>query len=125
MERHDRQSRLREVGPAGQARLARACADVPLGGFAAEMAVRYLTGAGVGRLRVGGAELALTACAIDPAVRVEVVAALAGAQGADEAAGDPAGALGLHDPVARQAAGGALAALRAIRRVLDGAEASP
>jgi hypothetical protein len=120
MERHDRQSRLREVGPDGQARLARACTDVPLDGFAAEIAVRYLAGAGVGRLRVGGAELALTARAIDAAVHVEVVPALAGARGADEAAG----ALGLRDPTARQAAGGALAALRAIRRVLDGAETS-
>jgi molybdopterin/thiamine biosynthesis adenylyltransferase len=71
-QRHDRQARLAEVGAEGQARIARSVVLVPGEGFAADVAVRYLAGAGVARLRVGSGALAETALAVDPAVEVEV-----------------------------------------------------
>jgi hypothetical protein len=112
MSRHGRQTRLAEVGSAGQARIASATVDVAVEGLAAEVATRYLAGAGVGCVRVrqaDGAGLAAIASSIDPAVRVEVVEF--------RRASDEDG-LELRDPGAREVALGARLALRALRRAL-------
>jgi hypothetical protein len=111
--RHDRQARLAEVGSEGQARIARSVVAVPSDGFAAEVAVRYLAGAGVARVRVGNGALAEAALAVDPAVSVEIDDRMP----AEDAAID----LPLRDPIARELAGGAFRALRALRAALDGA----
>ncbi len=111
MDRHDRQARLAEVGFAGQARIAAATVVVGGRGLAAEVATRYLAGAGVGLLRVGDAALADVAASIDPAVRVEV-----GAGPRDPGRDAPE----LRDPTAREAARGAREALRALQSVLEG-----
>jgi len=118
MSRHGRQTRLAEVGSAGQARIAVATVDVTVEGLAAEVATRYLAGAGVGCLRVqqaDGVRLAAIASSIDPAVRVEAVEF----QTASQEDG-----LELRHPGARDVALGARLALRALRRALgmvDGA----
>jgi hypothetical protein len=112
MDRHDRQSRLAEVGSAGQARIGAATVDVRLEGLAAEIATRYLAGAGVGRLRVRDRALADVATSIDPGVRVDVVA-----PGAAHSDAVPA----LRDPEAREAARGAREALRVLRSLVEGA----
>jgi len=109
MDRHARQARLAGVGAEGQARIARASVDVRLGGFAADVAARYLAGAGVARVRVRADELAAGARAIDAGVAVEVAPSLAIAEDAVD----------LEDPSARDLARGALAALRAIRAALE------
>jgi hypothetical protein len=115
MDRYGRQSRLAEVGPAGQARLRESLVDVPAAGLAAQVAVRYLAGAGVGRLQVRDASLAESARAVDPAVIVDVDGALAmaAAEGFD-----------LQVPAAREVAAGAAAALRALRVALGIGEKS-
>jgi hypothetical protein len=109
MDRHGRQSRLAEVGPAGQARLGGARVDVRLAGLAAEVAVRYLAGAGVGHLRVPEASLAGAARAVDPEVTAEVDRGLMP---------QPADGFDLRDPAARDVAAGAAAALAAVRVAL-------
>ena len=115
MNRHDRQTRLTEVGAAGQARLAQGTADVPLDGFAGELAVRYLAGAGVGRLRVRSTALAEVVRAVDPATAVEVEPASRPADTVEAPDG-----VEMHDPTAREAARGALVALGILRRLLAG-----
>jgi len=112
MNRHGRQIRLREVGPSGQLQIGRASVDVPLSGIAAEVAVRYLAGAGVGVVRVRDRQLAELAGAIDPAVEVEVDARLE--------ASDVSTTFGLQDPASRDVALGAFVALRALRCALRG-----
>jgi hypothetical protein len=112
MTRHSRQARLAGVGAEGQARLARATVDVRLDGFAAEVAARYLAGAGVACLRVRGEAFAGGARAIDAGVRVTVEPRLDVAPEGDDA-------LGLGDPAARDLGRGALHALRAIRAALQ------
>jgi hypothetical protein len=155
MDRHGRQARLAEVGSAGQARLRGARVDVRLAGHAAEVAVRYLAGAGVGYLRVPHASLADAARAVDPQVAVEVdvgrspqgAAANAdvgrspqGAAANADVGRSPQGAaanatirlaaqLGqgfdLRDPAARDVAAGAAAALRGVRAALGLAPDAP
>jgi hypothetical protein len=98
---------LAEVGPAGQARIDALRVDVGLDGFAAQVAVRYLAGAGVGCLRVADELSARLARRVDPSVHVEIDAALL-----PDGEGEP---LGLHDPVARDLARGAHFALRVLR----------
>jgi sulfur-carrier protein adenylyltransferase/sulfurtransferase len=115
MDRHDRQSRLAEVGSAGQARIGAATVDVRIEGLAAEIATRYLAGAGVGRLRVRDRALADVATSIDPGVRVEVGAPRVAAAARDDATPD------LRDPLAREAARGAREALRVLRSLVEGA----
>jgi hypothetical protein len=109
MDRHARQARLAGVGAGGQARLGRASVDVRLDGFAADVAARYLVGAGVGCVRVRAPELAVGARAIDAGARVEVDPSLGVAPETAE----------LEDPVARDLARGARVALAAIRAVLE------
>jgi hypothetical protein len=132
MNRHDRQARLAEVGAAGQRRVAAATIEVRAGAFAAEVATRYLAGAGVGRLRVHDGALAAAAAAIDPAVSVEVEeprASLAaeGLRASSTAEGprmpspvEAEASAGFHDPSAREAMRGAREALRALRAILEG-----
>lgn len=112
MDRHDRQSRLAEVGSAGQARIGAATVDVRLEGLAAEIATRYLAGAGVGRLCVRDRALADAATSIDPGVRVEV---------RDPGAAHDDATPDLRDPEAREAARGARQALRVLRSLVEGA----
>lgn len=108
--RHTRQVRLAEVGADGQGRIARASVDVPGRGLAAQVAARYLAGAGVSRLRVADEATAQGARAIDASVHVEVDASLStGRADAPEE---------LRDPTARALGAGALAALRALRDAL-------
>jgi hypothetical protein len=110
MQRHSRQSRLADVGASGQARIARAVATVPGRGLAAEVAARYLAGAGVAALRVKDEATAAAARAVDPAVRVEIDPALG------EASLD--GLEALADPAARAVAAGALQALHVLQAAL-------
>jgi sulfur-carrier protein adenylyltransferase/sulfurtransferase len=110
MNRHGRQMRLAGVGPDGQAMIKRARIDVPLNGLAAEVAVRYLAGAGVGLLRVRDPHLVEIAKAIDPSTVVEVDARIE--------ATDPPAAFGLVDPVSQEVALGAHVALTGLRAVL-------
>ena len=112
MDRHGRQSRLVEVGSAGQAKIARASVDVPLDGFAAEIAGSYLVGAGARTVRVRHCALATTLRAMDPSVRVEFAPAIA-----VERAPGP---FGFRDPAAQALADGAHFALRTVRAVLEG-----
>jgi hypothetical protein len=121
MDRHGRQSRLADVGRAGQERIAAAAVDVPLGGLAGEVATRYLAGAGVGTLRVRVPGLAAVAASVDPAIRVEVRAEGTPGTDARSAAPDTPDdvASGFRDPVARDVARGARVALRALRDILE------
>jgi hypothetical protein len=112
MGRHARQARLAGVGVDGQARIARACVDVSLHGFAADVAARYLAGAGVACVRVRAEDLAGGARGIDGGVRVEVDPALE-----EEASPE---VFVLEDPTAIELARGALFALRALRAALGG-----
>jgi hypothetical protein len=116
MDRHDRQARLAEVGAAGQDRIAAATVAIRTDGLAAQVATRYLAGAGVGVLRVRDRALVAAASAVDPQVRVEIVASEA--EGPDAATADAAPP-GFHDAGARDVARGAREALRALRRLLE------
>jgi len=94
MDRYTRQERLAEIGRTGQARIASARVELRLNGLAAQVAAKYLAGAGVESVQV-------KPCVSDDD------------QGVD--------ALGMRDPVARDLARGAQAALRAIHEALRGA----
>jgi molybdopterin-synthase adenylyltransferase len=111
MDRYARQMRLAEVGRPGQARIEAARIDVPLSGLAAEVAVRYLAAAGVGFVRVRDAALAGTARSIQSGVDVEIDPRLE--------ATDETMTFGLADPIAREVASGAHAALRGLRAALQ------
>jgi hypothetical protein len=110
MDRHSRQTRLAEVGAAGQARLAKATAAVRLDGLSGNVAARYLAGAGLGLVRVRNQRTASAVAAVDPAVRAVVEPELRDADVVD--------AFDLRDPIARELARGARAALQAIRIAL-------
>jgi len=110
MQRHGRQVALAEVGAAGQARIASARVEVALDGLAAQVAVRYLAGAGVGRLCVPDERLARLALSVDPDLCVDVDASLVPAPEANM------GEFG--DPVARDLARGARLALAALRSAI-------
>jgi len=113
MDRHARQTRLAGVGTEGQARVGRTSVEVRLSGFAADVAARYLAGAGVASLRIRADELAAGARAIDAGVGIDVDPSLRLAQ-------DPGGDLvDLDDASARDLARGALFALRALRAALE------
>jgi hypothetical protein len=113
VQRHSRQSRLADVGPQGQARIARALVVVPGQGLAAEIAARYLAGAGVAAVYVRDEPTAAAARAADPGVRVEVDPKLA------TTAPEETEVLAvLTEPSACAIASGALLALRVLRRAL-------
>jgi hypothetical protein len=113
MDRHARQAKLADVGARGQARIARAVVGVRLDGFAAEVAARYLAGAGVACVRVRDEAVAGAARAIDPGVHVEVDPSI----GVDPVAKTPTS--GLRDLAAGDFDRGARAALRALRAALE------
>jgi hypothetical protein len=131
MDRHDRQSRLAEVGSAGQARIGAATVDVRLEGLAAEVATRYLAGAGVGRLCLRDRALADAATSIDPGVRVEVSDPGVAPDDAtpdlresimvEGSADAPLELPTWEHPEAREAARGAREALRVLRSLVEGA----
>ena len=110
LDRHARQTRLTGVGAVGQARLARASVEVRLDGFAADVAARYLAGAGIGSVRVRSEEATGGARAIDASLRVEV----------DPSLVVEVDAVDLDAPSASDLARGAMCALRAIRAALEG-----
>jgi hypothetical protein len=112
MDRHSRQIRLAEVGAAGQARIARAVVDVCLDGPAADIAARYLAGAGVACVRVRDSTLARGARALAPAVRVEVDPSIP--------VDGSGGAFDMRDAACRDLVGGARFALCALRAALEG-----
>jgi hypothetical protein len=112
MLRYGRQSRLVEVGPVGQEKIRRARVDVTVDGLAAEVAGRYLVGAGVGTVRVRHPELAALLRGIDSDVTVEVRSDLA----VEDTSHD---AFGFRDSTARALAEGAHFALRALRATLE------
>ncbi len=114
MERHDRQARLAEIGSAGQERIAAASVEIRSEGLAAEVATRYLAGAGVRELRVRDRVLAAVATAMDPAVRAVVDAEMVTTAAGGEAS------LDLRDPSAREVARGAREALRTLRAIVEG-----
>ncbi len=115
MQRHGRQTKLAEVGAAGQARIARARVDVAVPGLAGEVAVRYLAGAGIGQLRVCTEPLAAIARAVDSTVAVEVTAIV------DREKDGIVAQMALRDPAAQALAEGAHLALSALREALAGA----
>jgi len=127
MDRHTRQVRLADVGPEGQARIARAVVDVPGTGLAAEVAARYLAGAGVGGVRVQDPAAGAAARAVDASVRVEALTE-GEKQGGKETRREATNLLlssppcfsldELRDPTARALATGALLALGALRAAL-------
>ncbi|HXN32675.1 MAG TPA: hypothetical protein VN894_12470 [Polyangiaceae bacterium] len=110
MDRYVRQTKLAEVGVSGQTRIARSLVDVCLDGAAADVAARYLGGAGVAGVRVRDAAIACGARAIAPALRVDVDPTLA-----IDFEGET---FDLRDPACRDLARGACAALRALRAAL-------
>jgi hypothetical protein len=110
MDRHVRQVALAGVGTEGQTRIATAVVDVRLAGMAADVAARYLAGAGVACIRIRDQALARGASALAPAVRIQVDPTLA--------LEDDAILFGLRDPSARDLAAGAHAALCALRAAL-------
>jgi hypothetical protein len=112
MLRHGRQSRLLEVGPVGQEKIRRARVDVTVDGLAAEVAGRYLVGAGVGTVRVRDPELAALLRGVDSDVSVEIRSDLV----VEDTWHD---AFGFRDPTARALAHGAHFALRALRATLE------
>jgi hypothetical protein len=114
--RFGRQSKLAEVGSAGQDKIARSDVDVRVDGLAGDVAVRYLAGAGFRRLRVRDASLIGAAQAIDPEVVVRVDGQLGPTVG--DAPRELLEQLGVRDDAALQVARGAYAALRALRAAL-------
>jgi hypothetical protein len=116
MDRHTRQMRLDGVGASGQARIASTRADVGLDGLAADVAARYLAGAGVGGVRVRTEAAAHGARALDADARVEVVDGLPDSP-------EASAMLDVRDPIARELARGALLALRVLRSALGGSPA--
>ncbi|HLK40013.1 MAG TPA: hypothetical protein VKU41_24825 [Polyangiaceae bacterium] len=110
MHRHARQTLLAEIGPMGQAAISRRRVDVRLGGLAAEVAVRYLAGAGVAFLNVRDAHLAALAGDVDRAVETAVDATLPL---------EPGVGYDLADPTARDVACGARFALGELKAALD------
>ena len=110
MDRHARQSKLAEVGAIGQGRIAEARVDVRLEGLAADIAARYLAGAGVAGLRVREARDVEGARALVPGLSVDVDPGLSV---------DSAGpSFGLRDATCAEFARGAYAALLALRTAL-------
>jgi len=109
MQRHGRQTKLAEVGFEGQARIAGAHVEVRADGLVGEVAVRYLAGAGVGRLRVANERLAQIAKGIDASIDVEANARV-------EA--EPRRGFRLDDETAREVARGAEIALNALQSIL-------
>jgi hypothetical protein len=116
MDRHSRQIRLPEVGTSGQGRIARAAIDVRLDGPAADVAARYLSGAGVACVRVRDATLARGARALAPAVRVEEDPRI----DVDVDVDVDGGAFDLRDTACRDLMRGARFALGALRAALEG-----
>jgi hypothetical protein len=114
--RFGRQSKLAEVGAAGQERIARSEVDLGLEGLAGDVAVRYLAGAGVGRLRVRDERLGRAARDVDPHLVVEVAQRAGGS--VEDDAPEFLGRLDLRNKAARDVAIGAYTALRALRRSL-------
>jgi hypothetical protein len=113
VDRYVRQAKLVEVGAAGQARIVRAVVDVRLEGAAADIAARYLGGAGVAGVRVRDAAIASGARTLAPSLRVEVDPLLA-----PEPPEQEEDAFDLRDPACRDLVRGACAALRALRAAL-------
>ncbi|MDP9001715.1 MAG: hypothetical protein M3O46_16570 [Myxococcota bacterium] len=111
MDQHCRQTKLTEVGGTGQARIARARVDVRLDGAAADVAARYLAGAGVAGVRVRDRALAEAARTIAPGIHVDVDPTLRVEVEVED--------FGLRDPACRDLARGAHAALRALRAALE------
>ncbi len=114
MDRFARQTKLAEIGVDGQARIASATVDIALEGAAADVAARYLAGAGVACVRVSDAALAEGARALAPALRVVVDPMLVDEGGES---------FDLRDPACRDLARGAWVALRALQGVLAGSSA--
>lgn len=114
MSRHGRQTQLVEIGSAGQERIAESTAVVRGEGLAAEVATRYLAGAGVRCIRVREPALAVVAASIDPAVRVEIDERAA----ESEAPRSASVAHDFRDAAARHVALGAREALHALRTAL-------
>lgn len=112
MEANPRQSKLVEVGEAGQARIALGSADVLLAGIAAEVCTRYLAGCGVGTLRVRDERLVGIARTASGSITVIVVPDLPVYEGASS--------FDLRDPVAKEVARGANEALRIVKSILNG-----
>jgi hypothetical protein len=107
--RHSRQVRLAEVGEEGQARIEATTAHVSADGLAGAIEVRYLAGAGVGKIATANEHLAEAARAIDPSV--QIVAPPAVFLGL----GEPP-VFGARDPAALEVALGAWRALAHVRR---------
>jgi len=111
MDRYVRQAKLAEVGAAGQSRIARTFVDVRLEGAAADVAARYLAGAGVAGLRVRSNAIAEGARAIAPLLVIDVDPTLA--------AQSEGPTFDLRDPACRELARGACAALLALRAAIE------
>jgi hypothetical protein len=112
--RHTRQTRLAEVGDAGQARLGAASVDVRGPGLSGVVEALYLAGAGVGEIGVREDGHGVAARAMDATVRLRP--ARVGEATARARAPEGLDAL---DPAAREVAVGAWRALDAVRAILE------
>jgi hypothetical protein len=108
--RHSRQARLAEIGDEGQARIYASTARVDGEGLAGAIEVRYLAGAGVGKIATDNEVVGAAARAVDATVEIVRDA------GIHLPLGEPP-AFGVKDPVALEVAIGAWRALAHLRRV--------
>jgi len=116
--RHSRQVRLAEIGEEGQVRIEATTAHVSADGLAGAIEVRYLAGAGVGKIATTNEAIAEAARAVDASVQiVEAPKVLLGL-------GEPP-AFGARDPVALEVALGAWRALAHLRRAALRREGKP
>lgn len=143
--RHTRQVRLPEVGTEGQERLGQAAVSLASRGLAGEVAVRYVVGAGVGRVSVVQEDLVAVAKRVDGRVQVHRVQGpriqgpriqgQAGqGHGIERAAEDDDGGhsstglplpMGFEDEAPRAVAEGAYEALVCLRNILLPGEKAP
>jgi hypothetical protein len=138
--RHTRQVRLPEVGTEGQERLGQAAVSLASRGLAGEVAVRYVVGAGVGRVTVVQEDLVAVAKRVDGRVQVQPVQGpriqgKAGqSHGIEPAAEHDDGGhsstglplpMGFEDEAPRAVAEGAYEALVCLRNILLPGEKAP
>lgn len=138
--RYTRQVRLPEVGTEGQERLGQAAVSLASRGLAGEVAVRYVVGAGVGRVAVVQENLVAVAKRVDGRVHVHRVQGpriqgpAGQGHGIEPAADHDAGGkhspglplpMGFEDEAPRAVAEGAYEALVCLRNILLPGEEAP
>ena len=108
--RHSRQTRLDEIGEAGQARIEAASAVVRGDGLASILTARYLAGAGVRTIACASDGAANAARSVDSTVHIAIAFPSDDAEAPD---------FELRDESAREVARGAWRALDVVRRAIE------